>query len=458
MSTSRPIRLLVAEDEAHLSAILGQFLGAQGHEVTIVNDGARALAALKADSYDVALLDIVMPELDGLEVLRSVREDPGAPEVIMITGNGTVDTAIAAMRLGAFDYLSKPYRMAEIDVIVRRAWEKREIARENAALRNRLENVDPLPEFVTYHPPLRALVSSLERIAPSNTPVLITGESGTGKELVARAIHTLARRGAAPLVDVACAALSGVAMESELFGHETGAFPGATSQRAGLLEVAASGTLFMDEIAALEPRVQGALLRVLEQGAFHRVGGAQKVAMSARLISATNKDLPALVAAGTFRDDLLYRINTVHLSLPPLRERKCDIPFLARHFLSRLGQGRLQLADDAINALSGYDWPGNVRELRNVIERAVLLCTGEEINIKDLTIPVYGAERRSASSREGRLVSLEEIERTHIRFVLERTNWHQGRAAEILGISSKTLYRKIREFGFDRTSDYQNSA
>ena len=459
MTALRRIRILVAEDEVHLGAILEQYLTTRGHDVTVVGDGARALAALRADVYDVALLDIVMPHLDGLEVLRSVREDPAAPEVIMITGNGTVDTAITALRLGAFDYLSKPYRMAEIDLLVGRACEKRELARENAALHSRLQNVDPLPQLVTYYPPLRAIMATLERVAQSATPVLITGESGTGKEIVARSIHHLSGRGRAPLVDVACAAMGATAMESELFGHEAGALPGASGQRAGLFELAANGTLFMDEIAALDPRLQGALLRVLEQGVFHRVGGARKVATSARLISATNRDLGALVASGEFRDDLLYRINTVHVELPPLRARRCDVALLAQHFLERFGGAdHPRLTDGAIEALERYHWPGNVRELRNVIERAVLLCTTGELAAGDLTIPGRGVGRAAGAGREESLASLDAVERDHIRFVLERTRWHQGRAAEILGISSKTLYRKIREFGFDRSTDYQNSA
>ena len=471
MTAARPVRVLVAEDEVNLGAILEQFLTARGHQVTLVSDGAQALAALRSDPFDVALLDIVMPHMDGLEVLRSVREGPAGPEVIMITGNGTVDTAIAAMRLGAFDYLAKPYRMAEIDLLVGRASEKRELARENAALHSRLQSVDPLPQLVTSYPPLRAIMATLERIAPSATPVLISGESGTGKEIVARSLHHLSGRGRAPLVDVACAAIGGGAMEGELFGHEGGAFGGSSggpfagtfagggAPRAGPFELAAGGTLFMDEIAALDPRLQGALLRVLEQGVFHRVGGGRHVAATARLISATNKDLGALVASGAFRDDLLYRINTVHVSLPPLRERRCDVPALAQHFLERFGgSAPPRITAEALAALEQHEWPGNVRELRNVIERAVLLCSDGEVSVRDLTIPVPGLDRRSMLTRDERLDSLQAVECDHIRFVLERTRWHQGRAAEILGISSKTLYRKIREFGFDRPTDYQNSA
>jgi DNA-binding NtrC family response regulator len=456
VSDSVRVKVLVAEDELHLGSLLEQFLTSRGHDVTVVRDGEAALRASRAETFDVALLDIVMPGMDGLEVLRHLREEAVPPEVIIITGNGTVETAIGAMRLGAYDYLTKPYRMAEIDVLVRRAWEKRELGRENERLTKRLQSIDPLPELVTDSPALKEVLETVPRVARSASPVLITGESGTGKELVARAIHRLSERGRGPLVDIACAAISGASVESELFGHETGATPGAPpgadGRRAGLLELASGGTLFMDEVAALDPRLQGALLRVLEQGAFYRAGGTQRVTVNARLITATNRDLEALVAAGDFRDDLLYRINAIRITLPPLRERRCDIPLLAEHFLARYSSGRaMGFTSEALETLALYDWPGNVRELRNVVERAVLLTGGDTITAKDLPVPAGRVERRSLSNGTGVLRPLAELERDHIRFVLERTNWHQGRAAAILGISSKTLYRKIREYGFDRS-------
>lgn len=454
MTDTPRIRVLVAEDEQHLGTLLEQFLTSRGHDVTVVRDGDAALGMLRCESFDVALLDIVMPGRDGLEVLRHLRDEPSPPEVIIITGNGTVETAIGAMRLGAYDYLAKPYRMAEIDVLVRRAWEKREAARETARLEKRLQVVDPLPELVTTHPPLREVLDTVPRVARSMTPVLITGESGTGKELVARAIHRLSERGRGPLVDIACAAMGGVSVETELFGYENGAFPGAEGRRAGLLELAAGGTLFMDEVAALDLRQQGALLRVLEQGSFFRAGGTQKVTMNARIITATNRDIDALVAGGDFRGDLFYRINTIRFALPPLRERRADIPVLAQHFLARHPGRQLHgFSDDAMEALTAYDWPGNVRELKNLIERAMLLATGELITARDLPIRAVRVDRRAASNGSGVLRPLADLERDHIRFVLEQVNWHQGRAAGILGISSKTLYRKIREYGFDRPNE-----
>ncbi|HJR63905.1 MAG TPA: sigma-54 dependent transcriptional regulator [Gemmatimonadaceae bacterium] len=444
------IRVLIAEDEAHLGAILEKFLVGRGYHVVTKTDGASALEALKSEAFDVALLDIVMPELDGLEVLRQVRDEESPPEVIIITGNGTIETAISAMKLGAYDYLAKPYRMAEIDVLVRRAWEKRQLALENTLLQSRLSRLGDSPEIITQHAPMQAVLTLVERVAKSDSSVLISGESGTGKELVAGLLHRLSHRAAGPLVDINCAAIPEQLLESELFGHEKGAFTGAVSRKLGLFELAAGGTVFMDEIGELDPRLQGKLLRALEQGSFYRVGGTQKVQSDVRVVAASNRDLGELVAGGAFRSDLYYRINTISVTLPPLRERLIDVPVLAQHFLRIFGGSQPPLlSDDAIQALCAYEWPGNVRELRNVIERAVLLASGGVIYASDL--PLRGAAARQAPVRpEEPLASLEELERRHIDAVLRRVSWHQGRAAEILGISPKTLYRKIREYGLQR--------
>ena len=452
-TTGPRIKVLIAEDEEHLGTILEQFLLGRGYQVTVTRDGASALAALRSEAYDVALLDIVMPEMDGLEVLRHIREEPNHPEVIIITGNGTIETAITAIRLGAYDYLSKPYRMAEIDVLVRRAWERRELAQENAQLHNRLSRLDSVPEIMTQYAPMQAVLQLVTRVAKSDSPVLISGESGTGKELIARALHRMSERGAGPLVDINCEAIADTLIETELFGYEKGAFAGADVRKLGLFELAGGGTLFMDEIGGLEPKVQGKLLRALEQGSFFRVGGTQKVGVNARIVTATNKDLAAAVADGRFRSDLFYRVNTISIVLPPLRERAVDIPLLANGFLAHFGGTHPpRLSDDAMRALQEYRWPGNVRELRNVMERAVLLASGGTIQARDLPLhPARGPNGSNGSSNGGAEdVSLAELERRHIESVLSRTNWHQGRAASVLGISSKTLYRKIREYGFHR--------
>jgi DNA-binding NtrC family response regulator len=447
-TTGPRIKVLIAEDEEHLGAILEQFLLGRGYQVTVTRDGKSAMAALRSEAYDVALLDIVMPEMDGLEVLRNIREDAAHPEVIIITGNGTIETAITAIRLGAYDYLSKPYRMAEIDVLVRRAWERRQLARENALLHNRLSRVDGMPEIITQYAPMQAVLQLVSRVAKSDSPVLVSGESGTGKELIARALHRLSERGAGPLVDLNCEAIADGLIETELFGYEKGAFAGADNRKVGLFELAGGGTLFMDEIGGLEPKVQGKLLRALEQGSFFRVGGTQKVEVNARIVTATNKDLAASVNEGRFRSDLFYRVNTISIVLPPLRERAVDIPLLANAFLAQFGGAHPpRLSEDAMRALQAYRWPGNVRELRNVMERAVLLANGGVIQARDLPLHDTQVATRSTNGED---VSLAELERRHIESVLSRTNWHQGRAATVLGISSKTLYRKIREYGFHR--------
>jgi DNA-binding NtrC family response regulator len=444
------IKVLIAEDEAHLGTLLESFLVGKGYQVTTRRDGRAALEALKAETFDVALLDIVMPEMDGLEVLRQVREEPAPPEVIIITGNGTVETAISAMKLGAYDYLSKPYRMAEIEVLVRRAWEKRQLARENALLQTRLSRLSGVPEIITEYAPMRAVLALVERVAKSDSAVLIAGESGTGKELVARAIHRLSLRASGPLVDINCAAIAENLLESELFGHEKGAFTGALTRKTGLFELAAGGTMFMDEIGELDPRLQGKLLRALELGTFFRVGGTQKVQTDLRLVAATNKELAQLVTEGKFRSDLYYRINTISITLPPLRDRAVDIRPLADHFLSAFGGANPPvLGDDAVQALEAYQWPGNVRELKNVMERAVLLANGGVIHAHDLPLSNH-LGNGSNGNGVGTPIPLDQVERQHIEAVLRQLHWHQGKAAETLGISPKTLYRKIREYGLKR--------
>lgn len=460
-----PIKVLLAEDEPHLGTILEQFLHARGFAVTTVRDGLRALDLLRLEQFDVALLDIVMPGLDGLDVLRQVREDPSPPEVIIITGNGTIETAISALKLGAYDFLSKPYRMAEIEALVRRAWEKRQLARDNVRLQTLAARqaggtagvVAAPPAFVTQYAPLRAVLSLVERVAPSASPVLITGESGTGKDLVARLLHHWSGRSAGPFVDLNCAALAEQALETELFGVERGAFPGAERRTIGLLELATGGTLYLDNVGDLDVRLQAKLLRALETGSFYRVGGTQKVDVDVRIVAATTRDLGRMVASGTFRDDFLHRINTMRVQLPPLRERITDVPLLAEHFLRQFGGASPpRLTGEAVAVLERYRWPGNVRELRNVIERATLLAVHGLIEARDLPL---GAEIGAAARlTPAQSLTLAELERRHIEAVLQRTNWHQGRAAELLGISPKTLYRKIREFGFRRPERAEDGA
>src|SRR5947209_11692756 len=366
-----------------------------------------------------------MPEMDGLETLRLLRAEPDPPQVIIITGNGTVETAINAMKLGAYDYLSKPYRMAEIDVLVRRAWEKHQLARENRYLQARLSRVDGTPEVITQYAPLHAVLALLGRVATTDSPVLITGESGTGKTLLARAIHRLSGR-VGPMVEADSTVVAEGVLDVELFGHERGAFTGAVTRKSGLIELAANGTLFIDEVGLLTPKLQSKLARALEHGSFFRIGGTQKVDIAVRLVTSSNYDLEAAAREGRFREDLLYRVNVVTVSLPPLRERVVDIPLLAQHFLTQFaGAATPILTPDAVALMQEYPWPGNVRELRNVIERVVLLARKGNREIRAQDLPLMPPTTRSRLT-VGSATTLAELERQHIEAILTQSNWHQG--------------------------------
>jgi DNA-binding NtrC family response regulator len=447
------IKVLLAEDERNLSRILETQLHKRGFDVMVVADGRAAIEALEATEFDVALVDLVMPEVDGIGVLRKAMELDAPPEIVIVTGNGTVDTAIAAMKLGAYDYLTKPCRVQELDIVVRRAFEKRHLAQENLRLQTRLSRREEFPEIVTASPLMEEVLELVRKVACSDSAVLISGESGTGKELVARGIHRLSPRSEGPLTDINCAAIQENLLESELFGHERGAFTGAMTRKLGLFELADGGTLFMDEIAELAPRLQAKLLRALENREFFRVGGTQKVHTDIRLLAATNTDIDQEVADGNFRDDLYYRINTLTIHIPPLRERPEDIPLLARYFLEQhLTVNPPELTEETLESLVQYSWPGNVRELKNAMERLVILRAGEEIRPQDLPRDLTSGRQADGGSADmvGQNVSLEDVERAHIEAVLRRENWHQGRTAQTLSISAKTLYRKIRIYGLER--------
>ncbi|HEY6000102.1 MAG TPA: sigma-54 dependent transcriptional regulator [bacterium] len=446
------ISVLVVDDEEPFRRLLKRELGRKGFAVEVAADGEAALALLRGRPFDVILLDIVMPGLDGPATMKRLRQDPGAPAIIVLTGRATVETAVEAMKNGAFDYLTKPYKLDELIVLINRAHEFGALTAKSRLLEQELVRQEIPPDFVGESRQMREVHALIRKVAPTDSPVLILGESGTGKELVANTIWRASERREAPLVPLNCASFSEHLIESELFGHERGAFTSAVATKHGLVEVADKGTLFLDEIGELPLALQPKLLRFLDTGEYRRVGATRAQHVDVRLLAATNRDLRALIAEGRFREDLFYRLNVITVTIPPLRERPEDIPALARHFLATYGRKRQRaphdLTPEALAALAGYDWPGNVRELENVIERAVILCDGELIGPEDLAMPARaGAAPAGAAPAAGAALSLEEIEREHILRVLREAGGNQSRAAQVLGIDRKTLYLKLRKYG-----------
>jgi DNA-binding NtrC family response regulator len=438
------IRVLVADDERNLRELLVRELGRRGYDVDGVPDGKAALERLEEALPDVLLLDMKMPQVEGLDVLRALREMPESPQVIVLTGFQEVSSAVEAMKLGAYDYLTKPTRIEELEVLVRKAAEKGRLIRQNAAMRAQLDPVTKTAGIITASPKMQEVLRLVDRVAPTDSTVLILGGSGTGKELVARAIHERSTRAEQAFVAIHCGALPREVLESELFGHEKGAFTGAVGAKPGLIELAEGGTLLLDEIGEMEPDSQVKLLRVLETRSFYRVGGTRSRTVDMRLVAATNRDLGEAIRAGEFRQDLYYRINTIMISLPPLRERPEDVRPLAEHFLEmNAAYGRKRLSAAALRVLEGYGWPGNVRELEHAIQRAVILSTGDEIMPADLPPEIEGGDAHTGSPPAG---SLEDIERQHIITTLRQVGGHRGKAAALLGIDPKTLYRKIMAY------------
>jgi len=444
----RTIRVLVADDENNLRDLIVRELTRRGLEAEGVGDGESALARLREDPYDVVVLDMKMPKKEGIEVLRELQEFPEHPQVIVMTGFQEVATAVEAMKLGAYDYLTKPTKIEELEILVRKAAEKGQLLRDNVALRAHAPGAGPFGGIVTRSGKMQEVLRMVERVAPTESSVLLLGESGTGKELVARAIHERSPRTERPFVPIHCGALPREVLESELFGHEKGAFTGAVNAKPGLIELADGGTLLLDEIGDMEPDSQVKLLRVLETGMFFRVGGTRPRRVDVRLVAATNRDLAAAMRTGQFREDLFYRINTITVLLPPLRERREDIALLAQHFLetnATYGLKRLSVA--ALAALDAYDWPGNVRELLHVIERGVILCKDDEITPVDLPPEIARPSGASVGPASAVAVpgapTLEAMERQHIVATLRQVGGHRGKAAALLGIDPKTLYRKI---------------
>ncbi len=459
-------KLLVVDDEKNLRLVVQKEMARQGHEVECAEDGEAAWAMLEEDDFDVVLCDINMPRLDGLGLLRRTRErDQDPPEVIMLTGQATVESAIQAMKLGAYDYLTKPYRIGELSALVTAAAEKQQLKVDNQRLRAQIARThQSLPEIVAESRQMKEALRLVQRVAQSDTSVMITGESGVGKELIAQAIHRLSNRCDKPFIDLNCAALQDTLLESELFGHESGAFSGARVRKLGLFEIADGGTLFMDEVMEMPMPLQSKLLRALETRSFFRVGGVKKVEVDVRLVAATNRNPDRAIAEGVFRPDLMYRINSFEINIPPLRERREDIEPLARHLLHKLaGVNAPELSPVAIEALSAFHWTGNVRELRNCLERAILLCDNGLITPRDLPPeiafrtekPIYSENfplqhsERVNTFQNASPTNLRDVERQQIIGALEKTGWHRGKTAELLGISPSTLYRRLREYDLD---------
>jgi DNA-binding NtrC family response regulator len=458
MPSEPTISVLVADDDEDQRVLLEHLLRhAQGvrHVVTCVPDGSSALEALREQVFDVALLDLSMPGLNGLEVLEAVAGDPVRPQVVFVSGKGTVSTATQAMKLGAYDFVEKPVDRDRLLALVWKAAQASKAHARTERLAAVVSRDTGEARIVTEDPRMKQVLELVERVATSDVSVLVSGESGTGKELVARELHRLSHRREQPLVALNCAAVSENLAESELFGHEKGAFTGAAVRKIGLIELADGGTLFLDEIGDMDLALQAKLLRALETRSFRRVGGVKEIPTDFRLVSATNAPLKELVESGRFRGDLFYRINAVVLDLPPLRERAGEVRLLARHFLSELRTtgAEWRFTREAETVLDTYGWPGNIRELRNVVERAALLCRDNTIRPQDLgSSLVSSGPARVDGGAAGVLPSLnlEELERLAIEKALERTAWHQGQAAELLGISDRTLHRKIRAFGLAR--------
>ncbi len=447
-------RILVVDDDPAVGALLTELLTKAGHQVAAVGTGAAAIAASKTEPADVLLVDVRLPDLDGLAVLQAVQAEHPEAAVIVMTAFGTVELAIQAIKAGAYDYVPKPFKLEEVRLAVQRALERKHLRAENQQFRQALRGKYRLENVVGASGPMLELFKTVARVAPTRTTVLLQGESGTGKELIARTLHYNSDRAQAPFVPVDCGALPESLLESELFGHEKGAFTGATGLKRGLFEAARGGTCFLDEIGDVAPAVQARLLRVLQEHEIKRVGGTEPLKVEVRVIAATNQPLEALVKAHRFREDLFFRLSVVTLQIPPLRERPADIPLLADFFLRKFaketGKAVERIGPDALALLGGYPWPGNVRELEHALERAVILTQNPTLLPADLP-PELQAQGRAAPSPHAPVLPLREMERRHLLFALERAHGNRKKAAEWLGITRRTLYRMASRHGIDLT-------
>lgn len=448
------ISILAVDDEVNFLEIVQTLLPADHYGVETASDGAAAINKLQSKMYDLVLLDITMPRVDGIEVLKFIKDRYLDTQVVMLTGDSDIRLAVKCMQLGAYTYLTKPHSAEELLATIDRALERKRLTIENKALKTELARHALSPDLIGTSKPFLEVLKLCTKIAPTDSAVLIQGPSGTGKELIASFLHKNSLRKDHPFVALNCASIPETLIESELFGHEKGAFTDAIATKQGLVEIANRGTLFLDEIGEISQMMQPKLLRLLQTGEYRRVGGNKNLNTDIRIISATNRNLRSEVVAGRFREDLLYRLNVITLSLPPLRDRREDIPLLVDHFLRERLQTKEQVRIDskALDLLTKYDWPGNVRELENVIERAAILCQNNTIRIDDLALPIGirpVMESRGAAAGDALLgseVSMREVEKAHIDGVLKTVSWNKNTAAKILGISLKTLYTKIQQY------------
>ena len=442
-------RVLVVEDEDSIRELLVGVLQDEGYKVDTAEEGHAALRALDANLYDVVLLDINIPGPDGLTVLSTAPSLQTDAQFIVMTAFGSVDSAVEAMKLGAFDYIRKPFKTDELLLTLSRALEQLELRREVAQLRRKASGGGH-PDIIGKSAPMQRVFDLIERVAPTRATVLITGETGTGKELVARAIHDYSERARRPFVPVNCSALPEGLLESELFGHMKGSFTGAIQNKRGLFEEASGGTLFLDEISTISPAIQVKLLRVLQDRKIKRVGGREQIPVDFRLVAATNNDLEEAVQSGEFREDLFYRLNVFPIHVPPLRERREDIPLLANHFRLRFaeedGVEPPEITSKTLSRMMAHEWAGNVRELENFIERSVIMHAGARSIPFDPDPGVREEEGVVLERAEDEAWDLDRLEREYILRTLERTHWHQGNAAEILGVNRRTLYRKLKKY------------
>jgi two-component system response regulator AtoC len=445
-------RVLIADDEKNMRWVLAESLAGEGYEVIEATNGKEALTAVDEQHPDLMVLDHKMPAPDGMEVLRRIRAKGETFPIIMLTAHGNVATAVEAMKAGATEYLTKPFDLAELKLRIDKAIRISELSSEVERLRDELDRDWDVEGFISADARIVEILSTVEKVAPTNATVMIYGESGTGKELIARAIHRLSPRATKPFVEVHAGALPETLLESELFGYEKGAFTGAVNAKPGRFEMANGGTLFLDEVGDISLGVQVKLLRVLQERRFERLGGTRSIDVDVRVVAATNRDLQQLIADGSFREDLFYRLNVVPITLPPLRQRQGDVPLLVAHFLDKHKAGGKRIGNDAMEALASYPWPGNIRELENTIERIVILSASDEVGLEDLPTEVRaGVAPASARTRGFELpeegLDLEEVEMHFLQQALERSGGNAAKASKLVGLTPKTFEARSQRFG-----------